>query len=160
MQRQQLPPGADRVTQRGPLATGRLEQAYFVFREEDEIAVRICADTAFFCRRAEASERFQSSLVIVLKSGSVGRAREGAALDAGVFSGEGIVHESAAAQLRRSRREKQRVFSSAQSSAATGGVGARAISTLSTRRRSMSITSNFIDTSRAPVAQSDRASAF
>ena len=39
--------------------------------ERDEIAVRIFSETAFGCRRAEASERRQSSLVIVLKSASV-----------------------------------------------------------------------------------------
>ena len=95
-QRQQRAPRADRLTQRRPLRPGGLEQAYFVFREEDEIAVRICAETAFDCRRAEASERFQSSLVIVLKSGPVVRVREGAAADAGGLSGEGIfLHESA-----------------------------------------------------------------
>src|SRR5205085_10606197 len=86
VQRQQRAPGANRIAERGPFAAGAFEQAYLVFREDDEIAVRICSETAFFCRRAEASERFQSSLVIVLKSGSVFGAREGAAADAGRFS--------------------------------------------------------------------------
>ena len=46
-------------------------------------------------RRAKASERFQSSLVIVLKSGSPRRVWEGGAADAGGLSGEGILHVSA-----------------------------------------------------------------
>src|SRR5690606_179869 len=94
-QRHERAPRANRFAEGGPFAAAALEQAYFVFREEDEIAVRICAETAFGCRRAEASERFQSSLVIVLKSGASFRVREAAPADAGGFSGEGIVHESA-----------------------------------------------------------------
>ena len=108
VQRQPRAKIPNRIAQRGPGPAGGFEQAYFVFREEDEIAVRICSETAFFCRRAETSERFQSSLVIVLKSGALVRAREDAALDAGGFSGEGIAHESAMPERRFRRREKQR----------------------------------------------------
>ena len=94
-QRQQRPQFADRRAKRRPRAAGAFEQAYFVFSEEDEIAVRICADTAFGCRRAEASERRQSSLVIVLKVASGLVAREGAALDTGDLAGEVVLHGSA-----------------------------------------------------------------
>ena len=48
---------ADGFAERGPLAAGGLEQAYFVFREEDEIAVLICADTALPCRFDQLIER-------------------------------------------------------------------------------------------------------
>jgi hypothetical protein len=70
--------------------TGGFEEAYFVFGEEDEIAVRICAETAFLRCRPEAMERFQSSLVIVLKTASFGRAWELPALDTGRETGEGV----------------------------------------------------------------------
>ena len=86
------PKGADGPAERGPLGAGALQQDHFVFCEEDEIAVRICSETAFGCRLAESSERFQSSPVIVLKSGSPGRVREGWAADAGGLSGEGVLH--------------------------------------------------------------------
>ncbi|HWL15568.1 MAG TPA: hypothetical protein VNR00_08185 [Opitutus sp.] len=97
MQRHDVTPRADCIAERSPFAAGAFQQTYFVFGKEDEIAVRICAETAFGCRRAEASERRQSSLVIVLKSGSLVRARERAPADAGELSGEGIVHGSAMA---------------------------------------------------------------
>jgi hypothetical protein len=45
---------------------------------------------AFFCCRAEAIERRQSSLVIVLKSGALFGAGEGTPLDPREFSGEGV----------------------------------------------------------------------
>jgi len=95
IQRPQRQPGAeiaDGATQFGPAPTGAFQQAYFVVGEEDEIAVRICAETALGCRRAEASERRQSSLVIVLKSEPLGRAGETAALDAGRPAGERVLH--------------------------------------------------------------------
>src|SRR5690606_3735379 len=86
---------ADGPAQRGPFAAGAFEQAYFVFGEEDEIAVRICSETALRCRRAEASERFQSSLVMVLKSASFGRAGELAPAEESGLAGEGVLHGSA-----------------------------------------------------------------
>jgi hypothetical protein len=88
--------------------TGGFEQAYFVFGEEDEIDVRICAETAFLRCRPEAIERFQSSLVIVLKTASFGRGWEPPALDAGRGAGEGVfLHGSVMARepSRRVRRE-------------------------------------------------------
>jgi hypothetical protein len=92
-QRQKRAPRPNRIAQPGPFRARRLEQDYFVFLEEDEIAVRICAETAFFCCRAKTSERRQSSLVIVLKSGSFLEAREGAPADAGGLSGKGVLHD-------------------------------------------------------------------
>jgi hypothetical protein len=94
VQREQRTKRADRRAQFRPLGTGAFEQRYFVFGEEDEVAVRVRmrSEIAFFCCRAEVSERFQSSLVIVLKTGAWFRAGEDAALDAGVFSGEGVLH--------------------------------------------------------------------
>jgi len=86
--------GADGLTQGGPFGPGPLEETYFVFLEEDEIAVRICAETAFGRRRAESSERFQSSLVIVLKSDSFGNAEERAPPETGRLAGEGVLHGS------------------------------------------------------------------
>ena len=62
--------------------------------EEDEIAVRICAETAFGCCRAEAMERRQSSLVIVLKTAPLFCAGEPATAEAGDESGEGVLHAS------------------------------------------------------------------
>jgi hypothetical protein len=94
-ERQAVAEGADGGAERSPFGPGGLKQAYFVFREEDEIAVRICAETAFGCRRAEASERFQSSLVIVLKSGSFDRSREELPVDEGGLAGEVVLHGSA-----------------------------------------------------------------
>ena len=94
-QRQQTAELPDGITEGRPFAAGCLQQAYFVFFEEDEIAVRICAETALGCRRAEASERFQSSLVIVLKSASFDRAGEAPTLEEGGFAGELVLHGSA-----------------------------------------------------------------
>jgi hypothetical protein len=95
VQRKAGPQFPDGPAERRPFGARALEQDYFVFRKEDEIAVRICSEIAFGCRLAKSSERFQSALVIVLKSGSLGRVREEAAADAGGLSGEGILHESA-----------------------------------------------------------------
>jgi hypothetical protein len=67
-----------------------LEQTYFVFGEEDKIDVRICAETAFLRSRPEAIERFQSSLVIVLKTASFGWTGQTPTLDAGRGTGEGV----------------------------------------------------------------------
>ena len=49
--------GPDRFAQCGPLTARRLEEAYFVFGEADEIAVLICADTALPCRFDQLIER-------------------------------------------------------------------------------------------------------
>jgi hypothetical protein len=102
VQREQRAKRADRRAQFRPLGTGAFEQRYFVFGEEDEVAVRVRmrSEIAFFCCRAEVSERFQSSLVIVLKTGALFRAGEGAALDAGDFSGEDIEHAASADAMR------------------------------------------------------------
>ena len=94
-QRQEGPEPPDRRAERGPFGAGGLKQDHFVFRKEDEIAVRICSEIALGCRLAKSSERFQSSLVIVLKSGSGGCVREEGAADARGLSGEGILHVSA-----------------------------------------------------------------
>src|SRR5690606_10611954 len=70
------------------------KKPYFVGFPEDEIIVRIRSDSDFLRCRAETSERFQSSPVIVLKRVSLFRGREPAALDAGRSSGEGVLHGS------------------------------------------------------------------
>ena len=92
-QRRRRAPAANRVAQRGPLGARAFEQAYFVFGEEDEIAVRICSETALGCRRAEASERRQSSLVIVLKSGSFDGTGEVTPAEPGGLAGEEVLHD-------------------------------------------------------------------
>src|SRR6185436_10924511 len=96
LQRQQRPPPANRRAERRPLAARALEERYFVFGERDEIAVRIFADTAFGCRRAEASERRQSSLVIVLKSASFVRPREVPPAESRDLAGEEVLHDGSA----------------------------------------------------------------
>ena len=55
---------------------GVFKESYFVFGEEDEVAVRVRmrSEIPFFCCRAEVSERFPSSLVIVSKTGACFRA--------------------------------------------------------------------------------------
>ena len=90
-----MPEVSNRIAEGGPFTPGGFKETYFVFLEEDEIAVRICAETALGCRRAEASERFQSSLVIVLKSASFDRTGEVTALEERGLSGELVLHGSA-----------------------------------------------------------------
>jgi hypothetical protein len=92
---QEIPEGADGRAKGSPIGPGGLKQAYFVFCKKDEIAIRICSEIAFGCSFAESSERFQSALVIVLKSGSPGGVRKDGAEDRGGLSGEGIFHGSA-----------------------------------------------------------------
>ena len=76
MKGEAVPQGPYGAAQGRPFGPRALKQAHFVFFEEDEIAVRICSEIAFGCSLAKSSERFQSALVIVLKSGSDWRARE------------------------------------------------------------------------------------
>jgi hypothetical protein len=57
----------DGRAQPAPGTAQTLQQAYGVFREDDEVAVRIRSNAALGRRRAEAIERFQSSPVIVAK---------------------------------------------------------------------------------------------
>ena len=178
-QRHQAAQVPDRRTEPRPLVARGLEQAYFVFGEEDEIAVRICAETAFGCRRADAIERRQSSLVIVLKIASRFGPREEAALDAGELAGEVVLHGSAMprtsgapaalatgfcpqvirtggmkiVQTKSSARSSPRqpqaganavgraTADSARHAPVFTATGARATSTLSTRRLSISTTS-------------------
>ena len=96
VQRQPGPQSADRRAELTPLRRRALQQRYFVFGEEDEVAVRVRmrSEIAFFCCRAEASERFQSSLVIVLKTAPLFRAGEEPTAEAGRSSGEGVLHAS------------------------------------------------------------------
>ena len=78
-----------------PEGVGAGEEAYFVVGPEDEIIVRIRADADARRCRAEASERRQSSLVIVLKRGPGEGGGKLAAADAGGLAGEGVLHASA-----------------------------------------------------------------
>lgn len=72
-----------RLVQFPPHATGGCEQAQFVGGEEDEIVVRIRSEASARRCRAEASERFQSSFVIVLKSGVFERIEDEGPMDPG-----------------------------------------------------------------------------
>ena len=93
--RQATPEIADRLAQRRPLRAGGLQQAYFVFLDEDEIAVLICSDTAFGCRFAQVIERPKSLPVTVQNSGPFFRAGEAGAFEVGRGSGERVLHGSA-----------------------------------------------------------------
>jgi hypothetical protein len=73
-----------------PKRAGGGQQGYFVGFPENEVIVRIRSDADARRCRAEASERFQSQPVIVLKRTSPFGCREAAAMDAGGFSSEGI----------------------------------------------------------------------
>jgi len=85
----------DGLAQLSPIAARPLEQAYGVFREDEEIALRIRSKAALGCRRAEAIERLQSSPVIVEKADLAWGAGELGAADDSLPAGEGILHGSA-----------------------------------------------------------------
>lgn len=102
------------------------------------------------CRRAKSSERFQSSPVIVLKSGPPGRVGEGGAADSGGLSGEGILHwsgmrgTSAPADSKAMTVCRQVIRTGDQPGATVPSAGdaVLATTTLSTLRLSISETSN------------------
>jgi hypothetical protein len=77
-----------------PERIGVGEKGYFVGFPEDEVIVGIRSDADARRRRAEASERFQSSPVIVLKGAAVFFGGEPGALEEGRSSGEGVLHGS------------------------------------------------------------------
>jgi hypothetical protein len=93
-ERQQGAEGAGGLVQLVPEGIGAGQEGYFVGFPEDEVIVWIRSDADARRRRAEASERFQSSPVIVLKAAAVFRGRETSALDEGRSSGEGVLHGS------------------------------------------------------------------
>jgi len=94
---QAAPKIPDRLAQCRPRRIGQFEQAYFVFLDEDEIAVFICADTAFFCFFAQLIERPKSLPVTVQNSGLPSRAGEAGTVEVGFLSGERVLewHDSA-----------------------------------------------------------------
>jgi len=87
---QQGTKGAGGLVEFVPKRIGVGEERYFVGFPEDEVIVGIRSDADARRRRAEASERFQSSPVIVLKGAALFEGREPGTLDAGRSSGEGV----------------------------------------------------------------------
>ena len=86
--------GAGGLVKFVPERVGAGQESYFVGFPEDEVIVGIRSDADARRRRAEASERFQSSPVIVLKGAAVFFGGEPEALDEGRSSGEGVLHGS------------------------------------------------------------------
>src|SRR5690606_6980492 len=90
--RQQRAERARRRVEFVPERVRSSEQAQLVFSPEDEIVVRIRADADARRCRAKASERRQSSLVIVEKSGLPAGFGELSTADAGWPAGKRVSH--------------------------------------------------------------------
>ena len=83
--------------QRGPFTAAGFQEAYFVFREADDIEVFICSDAALPRRLDQLIERPKSLPVTVQNSGPSFRAGETGAGEVGGVSGKRVflLHDSA-----------------------------------------------------------------
>ena len=104
--------GPDGLAQRGPFTPRGLQEAYFVFREADNIEVFICSDAALPRCLDQLIERPKSLPVTVQNKGPPFRAGEAGAGEAGRSAGEGVwfLHASAMRPRSRSRARTQKLF--------------------------------------------------
>ena len=92
--RQEPAKSPDRLTQPAPRLAGGFQQTYFVFREDEEVAVLICLDTTFSCDFDQLIERPKSLPVTTQKSGPFFGVGEFGAAETGRKSSEGVLHAS------------------------------------------------------------------